>query len=155
MAPESGTSLSSVVVLTGGDILSGLLSTTTKPVWNTGLTARATAGNAVYNRVLQYSGARPNDRDNTDKRVVASVKSRSGQIINCVSANGTSRCQKNAGGWPSLAQTSRKLTLPANPNTVASNGYTNLENWLHSLDQSIQGITQSGSAAAPAVLSVQ
>ena len=155
MAPESGTSLSSVVVLTGGDILSGLLSTTTKPVWNTGLTARATANNAVYDRVLQYAGARPSNRDNTDKRVVASVRNRSGQIINCVSANGTSRCQKNAGGWPSLPQTSRKLTLPANPNTVASNGYTNLENWLHSLDQSIQGITQSSSAAAPADLSVQ
>ena len=155
MAPESGTSLSSVVVLTGGDILSGLLSTTTKPVWNTGLTARATANNAVYDRVLQYAGARPSNRDNTDKRVVASVRNRSGQIINCVSANGTSRCQKNAGGWPSLTQTSRKLTLPANPNTVASNGYTNLENWLHSLDQSIQGITQSSSAAAPADLSVQ
>ena len=100
-------------------------------MWNTGLTARSTANNAVYNRVLQYAGARPTDRDNTDKRIVTSVKNRNGQIINCVSSNGTTRCQKNAGGWPKLAQNTRRLTLPSNPNTVASNGYTNLENWLH------------------------
>jgi len=153
-APGFGTSVSSVVVLTGGDIIGSLL-TSTKPVWNTGLTARSTASNAVYDRILQYSGARPTDRDATDKRIVAGVKNRTGQIINCVSANGSSRCQKNAGGWPSLTQTTRKLTLPSNPSTVASNGYTNLENWLHSMDQSIQGVTQAASPTAPAQMSVQ
>jgi hypothetical protein len=153
-APESGSTTSAVVNFTGGDIISGLLSTATKPVWNTGLTARATANNAVYNRVLQYAGARPSDRDATDKRIISSVKNRTGQIINCVSSNGSSRCQKNAGGWSSLTQTTRRLSLPSNPNTVASNGYTNLENWLHSMDQSIQGVTQAGSPVAPALLSV-
>ena len=54
------------------------------PVWNTGLVARPTASNAVYNRVLQYAGARPTDRDSVDKRIVQSVKSRNGQVINCV-----------------------------------------------------------------------
>src|SRR6185436_624167 len=97
-----------------------------------GLTARSTANNAVYNRILQYSGARPTDRDNTDKRVINTVKNRTGQIINCVSADGSTRCQKNANGWSSLTQTHRTLTLPSNPSTVTSNGYTNLENWLHS-----------------------
>ena len=153
-APGFGTSLSSVVVLTGGDVISGLMSTTTKPVWNTGLTARSTSNNAVYDRILQYSGARPTNRDNTDKRIISSVQNRSGQIINCVSANGSTRCQKNAGGWPTLTQTTRKLTLPSNPNTVASNGYTNLENWLHSMDASMQGLTQGGSPTAPAQVSV-
>jgi hypothetical protein len=153
-APGFGTSLNSVLVLTGGDVISSLL-TSTKPVWNSGLTARSTANNAVYDRILKYSGARPNDRDSPDKRVIASVKGRSGQIINCVSSNGTTRCQKNAGGWPSMTQTTRRLTLPSNPSSVASNGYTKLENWLHSLDQSIQGVTQSDSPIAPALLSVR
>jgi hypothetical protein len=153
-APGFGTSLSAQVVLTGGDVL-GTLLTSTKPVWNTGLTTRSTADNAVYNRILTYSGARPGNRDNTDKRIVASVKNRTGQIINCVSANGSSRCQKNAGGWPTLTPTTRRLTLPSNPSSVASNGYTNLENWLHTLDASIQGVTQAESPLAPAILSVR
>lgn len=152
-APGFASTVPGTVVLTGGDIISSLL-TTSKPVWNTGLTARATANNAVYDRILQYSGARPSDRDNTDKRIINSVKNRTGQIINCVSANGSARCEKNAGGWPTLAQTTRKLTLPSNPNTVASNGYTNLENWLHGLDETAQGITQSGAPAAAAALTV-
>lgn len=155
LAPESGTSMSSLLVMTGGDVLSGLLQTTTAPVWNTGLTARSTANNAVYNRVLGYAGARPTDRDSVDKRVVQSVKDRNGQIINCVSPNGTTRCNKNAGGWPILAQHTRRLTLPTNPNTVASNGYTNLENWLHSMDLQLQGVVSAQSPIAPATLSAQ
>jgi hypothetical protein len=148
-----GTSTSATVVLTGGDIISGLM-TASRPVWNTGLTARSTADNAVYNRVLQYAGARPASRDNTDKRIVDSVKNRNGYIINCVSSNGSTRCQKNARGWSTLAQNTRRLTLPSNPSSVASNGYTNLENWLHSMDETAQGLTQSTSPVAPASLSV-
>jgi pectate lyase len=151
-APEQGTSLSSLVSQAGGTI-SGLLQTSTAPVWNTGLTARSTSNNGVYNRVLSYAGARPYDRDSVDKRVIAHVKNRSGQVINCVSSNGTSRCQKNAGGWPTLTQRTRKLTLPSNYNDVASNGYTKLENWLHSMDQQVQGLTSAESPTAPAALS--
>jgi hypothetical protein len=124
-------------------------------VWNTGLTARSTASNGVYNRVMSNVGARPSDRDSVDRRIVAGVKARNGQIINCVSSNGSSRCQKNAGGWPSYAQNTRRLTLPSNPNTVASNGYTNLENWLYSMDQSLQGVTQANSPASPATVSAR
>jgi pectate lyase len=156
-APEtsSSTSGTTLVSLTGGDVLSGLLQLSTAPVWNTGLTARSTANSAVYNRVLTYAGARPSDRDTVDRRIVSNVKNRSGQVINCVSSNGSTRCQKNAGGWPSYAQNTRRLTLPSSPNSVASNGYTNLENWLYSMDQSIQGITQSTSPTSPPSLSVQ
>jgi hypothetical protein len=155
LAPSDGTTLASMMVMTGGNILSGLLQTSSAPVWNTGLTARSTAGNAVYNRVLAYAGARPTDRDSVDKRVIQSVKDRSGQIINCVAANGSTRCQKNAGGWPTLAQHTRKLTLPSNANSIASNGYSNLENWLHSMDLQLQGVTSSQSPTSPAALSVQ
>jgi hypothetical protein len=156
-APEmtSSTSGTTLVSLTGGDVLAGLLQLSTAPVWNTGLTARATASNGVYNRVMSNVGARPTDRDSVDRRIVAAVKARNGQIINCVSSNGSTRCQKNAGGWPSYAQNTRRLTLPSNPNTVASNGYTNLENWLYSMDQSLQGVTQANSPASPATLSAR
>jgi hypothetical protein len=151
-APESTNGL---ISLTGGDVISNLMQTVTMPVWNTGLTARSTAGNAVYNRVLQFAGARPTDRDVVDKRVVQSVKSRNGQVINCVAANGTTRCAKNAGGWPSYAQNRRTLTLPANQSTVTSNGYTNLEKWLHSLDLNVAGVVAAGSPTSPPALSVR
>ena len=154
-APESGTSISQLVSFTGGDVIDNLLTTSSAPVWNSGLTARATANNAVYNRVLSYAGARPTGRDSVDKRIVNHVKNRNGGIINCVASNGTSRCNKNAGGWPSLSQNTRRLTIPSNPNTVASNGYTNLENWLHDMDQNVQGMTSALSPTSPPALSVR
>jgi pectate lyase len=152
-APEAGDSINEIVSQTGGT-LSGLLSTSTAPVWNSGLTARKTANNAVYNRVLQYAGARPYDRDSVDKRIVSHVKARSGGIVNCVSSNGTTRCNKNAGGWPSITQHTRRLTIPSNPGSKASNGYTNLENWLHDMDQAVQGITSAESPTSVPSLSV-
>jgi hypothetical protein len=152
VAPEAKDGL---ITLTGGDVISGLMQTVTMPVWNSGLTHRPTANNAVYNRVLEYAGARPTDRDSVDKRIVQSVKSRNGQIINCVASNNTTRCSKNAGGWPSYAQNRRTLTLPKNPNTVASNGYTNLENWLHSMDLNVAGVMTSASPTSPPALSVR
>jgi pectate lyase len=154
-APEWGTSATSLVSLTGGDVISGLLSTSTAPVWNSGLTLRKTANSAVYNRVLGYAGARPTDRDSVDKRIISHVKSRNGGIINCVASNGTSRCNRNAGGWPVLSQNRRTLTLPSNYSSTASNGYTNLENWLHAMDLTLQGVTSSTSPTSPPSLSVQ
>jgi hypothetical protein len=154
-APESGTSLSQLVSFTGGDVIDNLLTTSSAPVWNSGLTARSTANNAVYNRVLSYAGARPSNRDSVDKRIVNHVKNRNGTIINCVASNGSTRCNKNAGGWPSLSQNTRRLTIPSNPSSVASNGYTNLENWLHDMDQNVQGITSSLSPTSPPALSVR
>jgi hypothetical protein len=87
--------------------------------------------------------------------VVSSVRNRTGQIINCVSSNGTSRCSKNAGGWPSYAYNRRTLTLPSNQASIASNGYSNLENWLNTMDKSINGTLQASSPASPSSLSVQ
>jgi hypothetical protein len=114
-----------------------------------------TANNAVHDRVLAYAGARPADRDTVDKRVITQVRNRTGWIINCVAADGSARCSRNAGGWPTLTQNRRALTVPTNPNAVAANGYTNLENWLNSLDQSVGGVVQGKSPAAPLALTVQ
>jgi hypothetical protein len=124
-------------------------------VWNSGLSSVKLASSEVYNSVLLNAGARPSDRDTVDKRIISHIKNRDGGTINCVAANGTARCIHNAGGWPYLGPHTRRLTLPANPNTVASNGYTNLENWLHSMSASVQGGTSSSSPTSPASLSVK
>ena len=144
-APDSGSTFSALVTRTGGDVIANLMTQTTAPVWNTGLVARKTADSAVYNRVLSFAGARPTDRDSVDKRIVSSVRSRTGQIINCVSPDGTTRCNKNAGGWPTLAQNRRTLSLPSDQASIAPNGYSNLENWLNSMDQSMDGVVQAAS----------
>ena len=154
-APDSGSTYSELVTLTGGNVIPNLMTQTTAPVWNTGLVVLKTAHSAVYSRVLSFAGARPTDRDSVDKRIVASVRTRTGQIINCVSPNGTTRCKKNAGGWPSYAQNHRALTLPSNQSSIASNGYSNLENWLNSMDKSMDGVVQAASPASPPALSVQ
>ena len=65
------------------------------------------------------------------------MKNRVGQTINCVAADGTTRCSKNAGGWPVYAVNRRTLTLPANQATVTASGYTNLELWLQQMDKSL------------------
>ena len=154
-SPEYGTVLGNLLWLTGGDVISGLISTTSAPVWNSGLVARKTSSNVVYDLVVRNAGARPLDRDVVDKRIVNEVRQRKGQIINCVSGNGTTRCQKNGGGWPSFAQNRRTLTLPSNHAAIASNGYSNLENWLHSHDKSVSGVAVTLSPTSPASLSVQ
>jgi len=151
-ASDSGSSYSALVTLTGGDLIPNLMTQTTAPVWNTGLVARKTADSAVYNRVLSFAGARPTDRDSVDKRIVASVRNRTGQIINCVSPDGTTRCNKNAGGWPTLAQNRRTLSLPSDQASIAPNGYSNLENWLNSMDQSMDGVVQAASPTSSPAL---
>jgi pectate lyase len=144
-----------LLTLSGGNTISGLLNLGTYPVWNGGLDLQNTANNAVYNRVIAYAGARPRDRDTVDRRIVSQVQARTGQIINCVASNGTTRCNRNGGGWPTLAQNRRTLTLPANHSSVASNGYTNLENWLNSMSQTIAGTVSTSSPLSPPSLSVQ
>jgi pectate lyase len=144
-----------LVTLTAGDTIAGLLSLDGYPVWNGGLVILNTGNNVALDAVLNRSGARPTDRDAADKRVVSNVRNRTGKIINCVAANGTTRCSKNAGGWPSVAVNRRTLTLPSNPNTVTPSGYTNLELWLHAMDGSISGVTQGSSPASPLMLTVR
>ena len=154
-APASGSSLTQLVAYTGGTAISGLLQTSTVPVWNTGLTARKTANNAVYDRVLGYAGARPDDRDSADRNIVSprqEPQRRHHQLRR--SERHQPRCNRNAGGWPWYGQHTRKLTLPLNPNGIRASGYTNLENWLHSMDLTVQGVTSSSSPAQPASVAV-
>lgn len=112
---------------------------TTPVAWPAGFTTLPTRDGVALNYVLKYAGARPADRDSVDTRIVQQVRSRTGTFINCVAPNGTARCNKNAGGWPSYPENRRTLVLPAEPNAVTASGYTNLELWLHGMAAELEG----------------
>lgn len=119
----------------------------TPVVWPAGFTTKPTSDGVVLNHVLKYSGARPADRDSVDTRVVQNVRNRTGGTINCVAPNGTARCNANAGGWPTMAENRRALTLPADPNAVTASGYTNLELWLHDMAADVEGRSRKAPAS--------
>ncbi len=151
---RSGATQTSLVGASSGASVSGLL-VSTLPAWPTGLVALSTANNVAYNSVLANAGARPTDRDTVDTRIVNSVKNRTGQIVNCVAADGSTRCSKNAGGWPTMAANTRALTLPADPNAVRSDGYTNLEAWLHTYSAQVENSTGNSTSTVEPMPPVQ
>lgn len=86
----------------------------------------------IRSAVSCYVGARPQDRDSNEQEMVNDWITDDGVVINCVEAGADPRCARNAGGWPTLAENSRALTLPNNPHSDDdSDGYSNLEEWLH------------------------
>ncbi|MCR4284168.1 MAG: fibronectin type III domain-containing protein [Parcubacteria group bacterium] len=110
------------------------------PVWVPSLSVLPS--NIVKDNVLLNVGARPADRDPVDIRIINEVKNNTGNIINCVNSDGSVRCQKNAGGWPVLLKNYRKLIIPNNPNMDDDgDGYTNLEEWLHSYATQVEGVS--------------
>lgn len=81
-----------------------------------------------YEEVLRSAGSRPSQRNTVDARIIAELKSESGMIKDCVEG-----CERPAGGWPKLQQTRTPLQLPAHPFSDSNrNGYTDLEDWIHS-----------------------
>ena len=75
--------------------------------------------------VLSMAGARPVSRDLVDERIVESVRNRTGMIIDS---------QNDVGGHPASTPTSISLSIPENPHgDDDADGYTNVEEWLHSL----------------------
>ena len=57
----------------------------------------------VKEEVLKYVGARPNDRDAVDERIIKDVREGTGRIIDT---------QADVGGWPELKGAERKLDVP-------------------------------------------
>jgi len=103
--------------------------TNAAPVVVFGLKVRPAA--EVEEWVLANAGARPADRDPVDTRMITDVRNGTGKIISS---------QKDVGGWPKLAENHRKLIVPANPGGDDDNdGYTNLEEWLHSFANRVEG----------------
>jgi hypothetical protein len=115
--------------------------------WPAGMTTLPTSNSVVLNRVLRNVGARPADRDSVDSRIIQQVRDGTGRIINCVAPNGSARCSRNGGGWPSVPENRRALTLPADPNAVTASGYTNLELWLHGMAAEVEGRSRRGPEA--------
>jgi hypothetical protein len=92
------------------------------PVWPSGFAALPVG--QVYGAVVPNVGMCPNWRDAVDQRIVGDVQNGTGRMISS---------QNDVGGWPALATNTRALTPPANPSgDDDGDGYTNLEEWLHS-----------------------
>jgi len=99
--------------------------TTSPAIPSSGITARTPT--AAFDHVLANVGSRPKQRSVVDTRIISEVRNGTGDLKDCVAG-----CTRNAGGWPTIDQNRRVLTIPSNPNGDDNgDGYTNLENWLH------------------------
>ncbi|MCP8900862.1 right-handed parallel beta-helix repeat-containing protein [Gilvimarinus xylanilyticus] len=79
------------------------------PVWPEGLTAMPV--DQVYDSVLLNAGARPWDRDEVDVRIVNSVRSQAGRIIDS---------EEQVGGYPEATPVYRKLQVPTDTEAVGA-----------------------------------
>ncbi|MEM9933018.1 MAG: malectin domain-containing carbohydrate-binding protein, partial [Bacteroidota bacterium] len=104
------------------------------PVWVNGMKV-LTEEQQIINYVLGSVGSRPARRNYLDKRIIDDYKAGKGKIVDCVKG-----CSNNAGGDPKLAQNTRRLSIPLNPNGDSDgDGYTNLEEWLHQMAAEVEG----------------
>lgn len=79
--------------------------------------------------VTTHAGARPRDRDPVDTRVVQTLGSRSGRIIDS---------PVQVGDWPLLPENHRIFPVPVSPHgDDDQDGYTNLEEILHQSAQAL------------------
>jgi uncharacterized protein YjdB len=87
------------------------------PVWPNGFTAASVPS---VSAVTSKAGACPNWRDAVDTRIVDEV------------TNGTGSATSFTMIWPSLSQGTTSHSVPSNPHgDDDTDGYTNLEEWLH------------------------
>ena len=108
----------------------------TPPIWPKNFTAISV--DDVEAHVLANAGARPDDRDSVDDRLVNEVRTGKGSIKTTVP------------GWPTLAKNTRVLSLPANPHRDDDgDGYTNLEEWLHQFAAQVEGSSYTEAPTAP------
>jgi hypothetical protein len=127
-----------------------LLESPQAPAWPDNLEAMPANDDVVLNHVLDTAGTRPAERNSVDSRIIRDVRNGTGEIINCVSDDGSSRCDRNAGGWPELANNVRRLEVPADPNgDDDGDGYTNVEEWLHGMAAKVEGRAASVQPEAP------
>lgn len=87
-----------------------------KPVWPEGL--KPIPSEDIVDYIVEHAGARPKDRDATDKRIISEFKERKGRIINS---------QNDVGGYPKTEMTVRKLDIPK----------TNVEAWLDTVAEEV------------------
>lgn len=101
---------------------------TVPPIWLETMDPEGSC--SVDDRVLAHAGARPNDRDSVDTRIVQEVRLRQGRIINS---------PKDAGGFPEATQSTRSFLIPPNPGGDKNgDGYTNIEESLHEMANALE-----------------
>lgn len=112
------------VDLTGGEInnLSDI------PVWPTSFIALPSGKVEQY--VLSHAGARPNDRDDIDKRIIQDFLDRKGKLIDS---------QNDVGGYPDHKPVYRELEIPED----------DIEEWLSKLAAELEGSPISISLQRP------
>jgi Secretion system C-terminal sorting domain len=107
----------------------------------------------AYNDVIASVGASLPYRDTLDQRIINNVKNRTGKLIDCQGnyphgtaynltnaawptlLSGTAPTDTDADGMPNWWETRSLLnpSIATDRNTIASNGYTNIENYLDSI----------------------
>jgi len=106
----------------------------TPTIWPTGFTAKPSQDVEQY--LLSNSGARPADRDSVDSRIINDIVTNTGRIV---------IQPDDVGGYPTLAQNTRSLSSVAgypssNPHgDDDSDGYTNIEEWIHEQSRIVEG----------------
>ncbi|NIT58636.1 MAG: hypothetical protein GWN00_21135 [Aliifodinibius sp.] len=114
----------------------------------------------TQSHVLNNAGAYPQFRDTVDTGIVADVSLGQGYIVNCVDYDsGNTSCDSydevaeeatdGGSGWNRLSSTenARVLQFPSNPyGDSDSDGYTNIEEWLHGYSAAVEGSTHSVSS---------
>jgi hypothetical protein len=111
----------------------------------TGYTPMSSANVEAY--VSVNVGARPADRDSVDMRLINDVINKTGKIINSPS---------EVNGWSMLENNSTTLSIPINPHTDDdSDGYTNLEEYLHEFAAQVEGKSKDTTLSAPDGLTIK
>lgn len=101
------------------------------PLWITGLTALSST--AVKASIIANVGAYPSFRDSIDTRLINEMTNGTGPKATLTSA-------PSFGDWPTLTTHKIKLAIPPNPHADDDgDGYTNLEEWLHSQAAIVEG----------------
>lgn len=90
------------------------------PAWPEGL--KALPASATEESVLKHAGARPAERDAIDQRIIETVRSRTGKVLNS---------QEEVGGYPKLEPTQRKLDVPQ--------GEQAIQDWLAKMAAEVEG----------------
>jgi hypothetical protein len=90
-----------------------------------------TPASTLYPDILDLAGARPAARNPIDARVIAGIRDGSGRIIDD---------ERSVGGWPRLAATERRNSLPVSGDIVADDAALSaLEAWLCRRREIVEG----------------
>ncbi|HEU5080840.1 MAG TPA: hypothetical protein VFT72_16630 [Opitutaceae bacterium] len=105
------------------------------------LPALITGASNIETYVLANAGARPAARDAVDARIVDQVRQRYRDPNDVIGAFIDSPAERvvdgtfasgELAGFPEWGTVTATRTVPSSPNTIEANGYSRIENWVHS-----------------------